>query len=42
VRAGGEVVRFPTREVEGWARFDVFFEEQRERLFKALYFVTGN
>jgi RNA polymerase sigma-70 factor (ECF subfamily) len=29
-------------EVEAGVRFDVFFEEERERLFKALYFVTGN
>ena len=28
--------------VEAGARFDEFFEEERERLFKALYFVTGN
>jgi len=35
-------VRFPTERVEGRAQFDTFFEEQRERLFKALYFVTGN
>ena len=42
VRAEGEVVAFPQDRVEGWARFDTFFEEQHERLFKALYFVTGN
>jgi RNA polymerase sigma factor (sigma-70 family) len=42
VRAGEEVVKFPSREVEAGARFDVFYEEERERLFKALYFVTGN
>jgi RNA polymerase sigma factor (sigma-70 family) len=28
--------------VEAWARFDEFFEDEHERLFKALYFVTGN
>ncbi len=28
--------------VETRARFDTLFEEERERLFKALYFVTGN
>jgi RNA polymerase sigma-70 factor, ECF subfamily len=28
--------------VEAWARFDDFFEGEHERLFKALYFVTGN
>ena len=42
VRAGEEVVNVPLREVEAGARFDIFFEEERERLFKALYFVTGN
>ena len=42
VRAEEEVVRFSSREVEAGARFDVFFEEERQRLFKALYFVTGN
>jgi RNA polymerase sigma factor (sigma-70 family) len=42
VRAEGEVVRFPKERVEGWARFDTFFAEEHERLFKALYFVTGN
>jgi RNA polymerase sigma factor (sigma-70 family) len=42
VRAEGEVVRFPSEHVEAWARFDVFFQEEHERLYKALYFVTGN
>lgn len=28
--------------VEARARFDEFFEDEHERLFKALYFVTGN
>ena len=42
VRAEGEVVRFPKERVEGWARFDTFFMEEHERLFKALYFVTGS
>jgi len=42
VRAEGEVVRFPAERAEGWARFDAFFAEEHERLFKALYFVTGN
>jgi RNA polymerase sigma-70 factor, ECF subfamily len=41
VRAEGEVVRFPSERVEARARFDTFFEEEHERLFKALYFVTG-
>ena len=35
-------MRFSSGEVEAGARFDVFFEEERQRLFKALYFVTGN
>jgi RNA polymerase sigma factor (sigma-70 family) len=42
MRAEGEVVRFPAERVEGWARFDTFYVEEHERLFKALYFVTGN
>ena len=42
MRAEGEVVRFPSERVEAWARFDTFFEEEHERLYKALYFVTGN
>ena len=32
----------PTERVDAWARFDVFVEEEHERLFKALYFVTGS
>jgi len=35
-------VRFPVERVEARARFDEFFEDEHERLFKALYFVTGN
>jgi RNA polymerase sigma-70 factor, ECF subfamily len=42
VRAEGEVVWFPTERVEARARFDTFFEEEHERLFQALYFVTGD
>ncbi len=43
VRAEGEVVvPFPSGRVEAWARFDTFYLEEHERLFKALYFVTGN
>jgi RNA polymerase sigma-70 factor (ECF subfamily) len=42
VRAEGEVVRLPSERVEAWARFDTFFEEEHERLFQALYFVTGH
>ena len=32
----------PAELVDARARFDSFFEDERERLFKALYFVTGN
>jgi RNA polymerase sigma factor (sigma-70 family) len=42
VRAEGEVVSFPTERVEARAQFDGFYQEEHERLFKALYFVTGN
>ena len=42
MRAEGEVVRIPVEHVEARARFDEFFEDEHERLFKALYFVTGN
>ena len=42
VRAEEEVVDLPSRDAEAWARFDTFFEEEGDRLFKALYFVTGN
>ena len=42
MRAEGEVLRFPTERVEAWARFDEFFQEEHERLFKAPYFVTGS
>ena len=35
-------MKFPAERVEGRARFDTFFEEERERLFRSLYFVTGN
>ncbi len=33
---------FPIERVDAWARFDTFVEEEHERLFKALYFVTGS
>jgi RNA polymerase sigma factor (sigma-70 family) len=42
MRAEGEVVMFPVERVEARARFDEFFEDEHEHLFKALYFVTGN
>ncbi|MGH2682990.1 MAG: RNA polymerase sigma factor [Actinomycetota bacterium] len=42
VGAEGDVARLPSEHAEAWVRFDEFFEEKHERLFKALYFVTGN
>ena len=42
MRAEGEVVRFPTELVEARARFDEFVEDEHDRLYKALYFVTGS
>lgn len=42
MRAEGEVVQFPTERVEARARFDEFIEDEHERLYKALYFVTGS
>jgi DNA-directed RNA polymerase specialized sigma24 family protein len=42
MRAEGDFVRLPSNRVEERAHFDTFFEEEHERLFKALYFVTGN
>jgi RNA polymerase sigma-70 factor, ECF subfamily len=35
-------VPFPIERVDPWARFDTFVEEEHERLYKALYFVTGS
>ena len=42
VRAEESAVTIPSEEVEAGARFDVFFEEEGDRLFRALYFVTGS
>ena len=42
VRAEGEVVPLHSEHVRTWGPFDEFFEEEHERLFRALYFVTGN
>jgi DNA-directed RNA polymerase specialized sigma24 family protein len=42
MRAEGEVVSFPTERVEARAQFDTFVEDEHERLYKALYFVTGS
>lgn len=38
----GKIVRFPTERVEARPRFDEFVEDEYQRLYKALYFVTGN
>jgi RNA polymerase sigma-70 factor (ECF subfamily) len=38
---GGEVVRFPTEHDEP-GQFDTFVAEEHDRLFKAMYFVTGS
>ena len=38
----GEVVRLPRDHLDAPASFDSFFEEEHERLYKALYFVTEN
>ena len=35
-------MRFPTERVDARAHFDEFVEDEHERLYKALYFVTGN
>ena len=35
-------MRFPTERVEARARFDEFVEDEHQRLYKALYFVTGS
>jgi RNA polymerase sigma factor (sigma-70 family) len=42
MRAGHEFAYLPAGDIEARARFEVFFEEERERVFKALYFVAGN
>ena len=41
MQAEGDIVRFP-REAEAPPDFTAFFAEEHRRLFKALYFVTGN
>lgn len=38
----GDVVRLPDRSTEAPLDFSVFFWEEHRKLFKALYFVTGN
>jgi RNA polymerase sigma factor (sigma-70 family) len=42
VQSGGEVVAVTAEPVEARTRFDEFFDQDHDRLFKALYFVAGN
>jgi RNA polymerase sigma-70 factor (ECF subfamily) len=42
VRQETDLVPFPIELVDAWARFETFVEEEHERLYKALYFVTGS
>jgi RNA polymerase sigma-70 factor (ECF subfamily) len=42
MRAEREVVPFPAERVDTRAQFDTFVEEEHERLFRALYFITGS
>jgi hypothetical protein len=41
MQAEGGVIQFPDR-VSAPADFSVFFAEEHRKVFKALYFVTGN
>ena len=42
VRAEREIVPFPIERVDALDRFDTFMEEEHERLYRALYFITGS
>jgi hypothetical protein len=42
VRADGDTVDVAPEHVDAAASFDAFFLEEHERLFRALYFVTGD
>ena len=42
MQVGEETVGIPVAGAEASVRFDAFFQEEHERLFKALYFVTGD
>ena len=42
MQAEGNVVRLPERSAEEPLDFQTFFTEEHRKLFKALYFVTGN
>jgi DNA-directed RNA polymerase specialized sigma24 family protein len=42
MQAEGEIVQLPTERVAPPRDFRTFFEEEHARLFKTLYFVTGD
>jgi RNA polymerase sigma-70 factor, ECF subfamily len=42
MQAEGEVLQLPVERAQARARFDEFVEDEHERLYKALYFVTGS
>ena len=42
VGAKRDVVAFPTERVDEHVSFDAFVQEEHERLYKALYFITGS
>ena len=42
MQAEGEIVQLPTERVAPPKDFRTFFEEEHARLFKTLYFVTGD
>ena len=42
MQAEGEIVQLSTERVAPPKDFRIFFEEEHGRLFKTLYFVTGN
>src|SRR6266550_8149969 len=42
MQAEGEIVQLPTERVAPSRDFRTFFEEEHRRLFKTLYFVTGD
>ena len=42
MQAEGEIVQLPTQRVAPSRDFRTFFEEEHRRLFKTLYFVTGD
>jgi RNA polymerase sigma factor (sigma-70 family) len=42
MQAEGDVVRLPERSVDEPLDFSAFFAEESQKLFEAMYFVTGN